>query len=188
MPSEMRVQVDARVMFRLGKLQFCCDTLRIVQQFSFLLPNFAAAQLNLAVTPSGCPRQKSWQRSDGSKNCQRTLSSTAPSKPIHEFASSSDKATQEFQYLSHRRYGSARIPPEVIREDWSRIDIAKVGFGMLKAIEVRHPEHSSKMIQLHPPAEHDLEVRLSLEPGEEVVGFQVKEARKVVRKWLFGFA
>ena len=60
---------------------------------------------------------------------------------------------------------------------------------MLKAIEVRHPEHSSKMIQLHPPAEHDLEVRLSLEPGEEVVGFQVKEARKVVRKWLIiGFA
>ncbi|CAL1152303.1 unnamed protein product [Cladocopium goreaui] len=61
--------------------------------------------------------------------------------------------------------------------DWQRIDIAKVGFGMLKVLEMRHPEHSSKVIQLHPPGEHDLEVRLSLEPGEEVVGFQVKEVK-----------
>jgi hypothetical protein len=70
---------------------------------------------------------------------------------------------------------------------WQRIDIAKVGFGMLKVLEMRHPEHSSKVIQLHLPGEHDLEVRLSLEPGEEVVGFQVKEARKV-KKWWFVFA
>jgi hypothetical protein len=73
------------------------------------------------------------------------------------------------------------------RLDWGQIDIAKVGFGMLKVLEMRHPEHSSKVIQLHPPGEHDLEVRLSLEPGEEVVGFQVKEARKV-KKWWFVFA
>ena len=82
--------------------------------------------------------------------------------------------------------------PEAMRQgygtvDWQRIDIAKVGFGMLKVLEMRHPEHSSKVIQLHLPGEHDLEVRLSLEPGEEVVGFQVKEARKV-KKWWFVFA
>ena len=62
---------------------------------------------------------------------------------------------------------------------WNQLDIPKSGFSMLKAVQIRHPDHASEMIQLHPPAEHDLEVALQLEKDEEILGFQVKEARRV---------
>ena len=56
------------------------------------------------------------------------------------------------------------------------------GFSMLKAVQIRHPQHVSEMIRLHPPGEHDLEVTLQLEKEDEILGFQVREARAENRK------
>ena len=66
--------------------------------------------------------------------------------------------------------------------DWTRINIAKSKFSMLKSIEMRHPDHPSCKVQLHPAEEHDLEITFSLEENEEFVGFQFFEAKQGAQK------
>eukprot|EP00434_Breviolum_minutum_P027196 symbB.v1.2.024055.t2/scaffold2246.1/size98716/4 len=63
------------------------------------------------------------------------------------------------------------------RPDWTKINIAKSKFSMLKSIEMRHPEHPSCKVQLHPAEEQDLEVTFTLEENEEFVGFQFFEVK-----------
>eukprot|EP00434_Breviolum_minutum_P027193 symbB.v1.2.024053.t1/scaffold2246.1/size98716/2 len=63
------------------------------------------------------------------------------------------------------------------RPDWTEINIAKSKFSMLKSIEMRHPEHPSCKVQLHPAEEQDLEVTFTLEENEELVGFQFLEVK-----------
>ena len=43
---------------------------------------------------------------------------------------------------------------------------------------MRHPEHPSCKVQLHPAEEQDLEINLTLEENEEFVGFQFFEAKQ----------
>ena len=62
--------------------------------------------------------------------------------------------------------------------DWTKINVAKSKFSMLKSIEMRHPEHPSCKAQLHPAEEQDLEVTFTLEENEEFVGFQFFEAKQ----------
>ena len=66
--------------------------------------------------------------------------------------------------------------------DWTEINVAKSKFSMLKSIEMRHPEHPSCKVQLHPAEEHDLEITLTLEENEEFVGFQFFEAKQGAQK------
>ena len=66
--------------------------------------------------------------------------------------------------------------------DWTKINVAKSKFSMLKSIEMRHPEHPSCKVQLHPAEEHDLEITLTLEENEEFVGFQFFEAKQGAQK------
>eukprot|EP00434_Breviolum_minutum_P004708 symbB.v1.2.004149.t1/scaffold235.1/size321457/8 len=61
--------------------------------------------------------------------------------------------------------------------DWTKINIEKSKFSMLKSIEMRHPEHPSCKAQLHPAEEQDLEVTFTLEENEEFVGFQFFEVK-----------
>ena len=68
------------------------------------------------------------------------------------------------------------------RPDWTKINIAKSKFSMLKSIEMRHPEHPSCKVQLHPAEEQDLEVTFPLEENEEFVGFQFLEAKQGAQK------
>ena len=90
-PKSVHVD-DVRVMF-------CLVNFRTSESSSSMLP---AAQLRLAVTPSGRPKHaKSWQRSDGSESCHWTLSSTSLSNKFMSYESLfvsqeslSDKATQ----------------------------------------------------------------------------------------------
>ena len=46
---------------------------------------------------------------------------------------------------------------------------------------MRHPEHPSCKVQLHPPEEQDLEITLTLEENEEFVGFHFFEAKQGVQ-------
>ena len=64
------------------------------------------------------------------------------------------------------------------RPDWTTINIAKSKFSMLKSIEMRHPEHPSCKVQLHPAEEQDIETTFTLEENEEFVGFQFLEAKQ----------
>ena len=66
--------------------------------------------------------------------------------------------------------------------DWTEINVAKSKFSMLKSIEMRHPEHPSSKVQLHPAEEQDLETTLTLEKHEELVGFQFFEAKQGAQK------
>eukprot|EP00434_Breviolum_minutum_P004704 symbB.v1.2.004147.t1/scaffold235.1/size321457/6 len=63
--------------------------------------------------------------------------------------------------------------------DWTKINVAKSKFSMLKSIEMRHPEYPSCKVQLHPAEEQDLEVTFTLEENEEFVGFQFFEVKNV---------
>ena len=47
---------------------------------------------------------------------------------------------------------------------------------------MRHPEHPSCKVQLHPAEEQDLEITLTLEKNEELVGFQFFEAKQGAQK------
>ena len=47
---------------------------------------------------------------------------------------------------------------------------------------MRHPEHPSCKVQLHPAEEQDLEVTFTLEENEELVGFQFLEAKQGAQK------
>ena len=47
---------------------------------------------------------------------------------------------------------------------------------------MRHPEHSYCKVQLHPAEEQDLEITLTLEKNEEIVGFQFLEAKQGAQK------
>ena len=47
---------------------------------------------------------------------------------------------------------------------------------------MRHPEHPSCKVQLHPAEEQDLETTLTLEENEELVGFQFFEAKQGAQK------
>ena len=66
--------------------------------------------------------------------------------------------------------------------DWTKINVAKSKFSMLKSIEMRHPEYPSCKVQLHPAEEQDLEVTFTLEENEEFVGFQFFEAKQSAQK------
>ena len=69
----------------------------------------------------------------------------------------------------HREYGD--------RLDWSELDIPKSKFALLKAIKIKHPDVPEPSdIQLHPDGEFDIEITLTLEEEEEILGFQFNEA------------
>ena len=62
--------------------------------------------------------------------------------------------------------------------DWSKVDITKSKFALLKAIKIRHPDLPEACdIWLHPPAAFDMEVTVTLEDEDEILGFRVQEAR-----------
>ena len=71
---------------------------------------------------------------------------------------------------------------DTYQPDWTKINVAKSKFSMLKSIEMRHPGHPSCKVQLHPAEEHDLEITLTLEENEEFVGFQFFEAKQGAQK------
>jgi len=61
--------------------------------------------------------------------------------------------------------------------DWSELDIPKSKFALLKAIKIKHPDVPEPSdIQLHPDGEFDIEITLTLEEEEEILGFQFNEA------------
>ena len=61
--------------------------------------------------------------------------------------------------------------------DWSKVDIPKSKFALLKGINIKHPDiPESTNIQLHPDGEFDTEITLALEEGEKILGFQFHEA------------
>lgn len=63
------------------------------------------------------------------------------------------------------------------RLDWSELDIPKSKFALLKAIKIKHPDVPEPSdIQLHPDGEFDIEITLTLEEEEEILGFQFNEA------------
>ena len=62
--------------------------------------------------------------------------------------------------------------------DWSKVDITKSKFALLKAIKIRHPDLPEACdILLHPPAAFDMEITLTLEDEDEILGFRVQEAQ-----------
>ena len=62
--------------------------------------------------------------------------------------------------------------------DWNKVDIAKSKFALLKAIKIKHPDLPEACdIRLHPPAAFDIEVAMTLEDEEEILGFRVQEAQ-----------
>ena len=67
---------------------------------------------------------------------------------------------------------------DTCQPDWTEINIAKSKFSMLKSIEMRHPDHPSCKVQLHPAEEQDIEITFTLEENEEFVGFQFFEAKQ----------
>lgn len=63
------------------------------------------------------------------------------------------------------------------RVEWSKVAIPKSKFALLKGITIKHPDvPESSNIQLHPDGEFDMETTLTLEEGEEILGFQFHEA------------
>ena len=68
------------------------------------------------------------------------------------------------------------------RLQWSKVDIPKSKFALLKGINIKHPDiPESTNIQLHPDGEFEMEITLTLEEGEEILGFQFHEAPKLKR-------
>ena len=64
------------------------------------------------------------------------------------------------------------------RLDWSKVDITKSKFALLKAIKINHPDLPEACdIWLHPPAALDMEVTVTLEDEDEILGFRVQEAQ-----------
>ena len=62
--------------------------------------------------------------------------------------------------------------------DWSKVDITKSKFALLKAIKIIHPDLPEACdIWLHPPAAFDMEVTVTLEDEDEILGFRVQEAQ-----------
>jgi len=62
--------------------------------------------------------------------------------------------------------------------DWSKVDITKSKFALLKAIKINHPDHpEAHEIWLHPPAALDMKVTVTLEDEDEILGFRVQEAQ-----------
>ena len=62
--------------------------------------------------------------------------------------------------------------------DWSNVDITKSKFALLKAIKITHPDLPEACdIWLHPPAAFDMEVTVTLEDEDEILGFRVQEAQ-----------
>ena len=82
---------------------------------------------------------------------------------------------QLFQWIDLSFEDSGRI-------DWTKINVAKSKFSMLKSIEMRHPKHQSCKVQLHPAEEQDVEITFTLEENEEFVGFQFFEAKQGAQK------
>eukprot|EP00434_Breviolum_minutum_P003938 symbB.v1.2.003461.t1/scaffold194.1/size275082/22 len=64
------------------------------------------------------------------------------------------------------------------RLDWSKVDITKSKFALLKAIKIKHPDLPEACdIWLHPPAAFDMEVTVALEDEDEILGFRVQEVK-----------
>ena len=64
------------------------------------------------------------------------------------------------------------------RVEWSKVAISKSKFALLKGITIKHPDvPESSNIQLHPDGEFDMETTLTLEEGEEILGFQFHEVK-----------
>ena len=62
--------------------------------------------------------------------------------------------------------------------EWSKVDITKSKFALLKAIKIRHPDLPEACdIWLHPPAALDMKVTVTLEDEDEILGFRVQEAQ-----------
>jgi len=62
--------------------------------------------------------------------------------------------------------------------DWSKVDITKSKFALLKAIKINHPDlPDAHEIWLHPPAALDMKVTVTLEDEDEILGFRVQEAQ-----------
>ena len=62
--------------------------------------------------------------------------------------------------------------------DWSKVDITKSKFALLKAIKINHPDLPEACdIWLHPPAAFDMKVTVTLEDEDEILGFRIQEAQ-----------
>ena len=135
------------------------------------------------------PQRKSSQRSVGWKTCQ-CLSIGCNSSPFFIFFLRFMSTllfllavlATAYRCWAHFVFMKWFIIEGPSRPDWTKINIAKSKFSMLKSIEMRHPEHPSCKVQLHPAEEQDLEVTFTLEENEEFVGFQFLEAKQGAQK------
>ena len=152
-------------------------------------------QLLWTLSWSWGPPKKSSHRSGGWKTCQWNQVNLATSIGcnILRFFSFScfscqicyfcwrclpmliDAGHNLFQWIDLSFEDSGRI-------DWTKINVAKSKFSMLKSIEMRHPKHQSCKVQLHPAEEQDVEITLTLEENDECVGFQFFEAKQGAQK------
>eukprot|EP00434_Breviolum_minutum_P039636 symbB.v1.2.035205.t1/scaffold4689.1/size36349/1 len=97
--------------------------------------------------------------------------------PTETELSSSKEIVATFGWLEDLPMVLGRLGNDTGRPDWAKINIAKSKFSMLKSIEMRHPEHPSCKVQLHPAEEQDIETTFTLEENEEFVGFQFLEVK-----------
>ena len=86
-----------------------------------------------------------------------------------------------FLFLVSRCFSTINVSHSKDRKerlDWSKVDITKSKFALLKAIKIKHPDLPEACdIWLHPPAAFDMEVTVALEDEDEILGFRVQEAR-----------
>ena len=84
-------------------------------------------------------------------------------------------------FLVSSCFSTLIVSPSKDREeclDWSKVDITKSKFALLKAIKINHPDLIEACdIWLHPPAAFDMEVTVTLEDEDEILGFRVQEAQ-----------
>jgi len=89
-----------------------------------------------------------------------------------------------FLFLVSMRFSTLTVSPSKANGlddsglDWSKVDITKCKFALLKAIKINHPDLPEACdIWLHPPAAFDMEVTVTLEDEDEILGFRVQEAQ-----------
>ena len=80
-----------------------------------------------------------------------------------------------FLFLVSTRFSTLIVSP---LKEWSKVDITKSKFALLKAIKITHPDLPEACdIWLHPPAAFDMKVTVTLEDEDEILGFRVQEAQ-----------